>query len=74
VDLISVNRPAIEFYPGAELKNDPTNWCDPNIPALEAMLRLVGFKRIELIASSPLDPKFPVDNVYEGWVNLHAWF
>jgi len=74
IDLISVKRPAIAFYPGAELKNDPTNWYGPNIPALEAMLRVVGFKKIELVASSPLDPEFPVQDIYEGWANLHAWF
>jgi len=40
-------HPMIEFYPNDELAGDPTNWCGPNKAAVEAMLRVVGFKRIE---------------------------
>jgi hypothetical protein len=40
-------HPMIEFYPNDELSGDPTNWCGPNKAAVEAMLRVVGFKRIE---------------------------
>jgi tRNA (mo5U34)-methyltransferase len=41
------SRPMIEFYPNDELVGDPTNWCGANKAAVEAMLRVVGFKRIE---------------------------
>lgn len=73
VDLVNLRRPAIAFYPGTEFNNDPTNWCGPNVPALEAMLRTVGFTKVELFASSPFTPEFPVEDVYPGWATLHAW-
>jgi tRNA (mo5U34)-methyltransferase len=73
VDLIELRRPAIALYPGREFNNDPTNWCGPNIPALEAMLQIVGFKRVKLFASSPLTPGFPAEEIYPGWATLHAW-
>ena len=63
IDLVDVDRPAIALYPGTELGGDPTNWCGPNIPALEAMLRTVGFRRIEVFALLAED----------HWVTLHAW-
>ena len=46
LDLANVERPAMVFYPGAELNNDPTNWWGPNRLCVEALLRLVGFARI----------------------------
>jgi tRNA (mo5U34)-methyltransferase len=46
LDLGNTERPAMVFYPGAELNNDPTNWWGPNRQCLEALLRLVGFARI----------------------------
>ena len=30
VDLLQCRYPAMRFYPGSELKNDPTNWWGPN--------------------------------------------
>jgi tRNA (mo5U34)-methyltransferase len=44
VDLVGYRRPAMVFYEGRELNNDPTNWWGPNVPAICAMLRDVGFK------------------------------
>ena len=46
LDLDKLDRPAMVFYPGAELNNDPTNWWGPNRQCMEALLKLVGFKRI----------------------------
>jgi tRNA (mo5U34)-methyltransferase len=51
VDLIGLRRPALAFYPGSELNRDPTNWCGPNPPAVEALLRSAGFRRVEVVAS-----------------------
>jgi tRNA (mo5U34)-methyltransferase len=48
VDLLMMKRPAIAFYEGKELNNDPTNWCGPNPAAVKAMLRTVGFSRVEI--------------------------
>lgn len=43
----STEIPMMVFYPGTELNDDPTNWWGPNPPAVEAMLRTVGFTWIE---------------------------
>ncbi len=56
--------PVMLFYPGTELNNDPTNWWGPNPPAVEAMLRDVGFRRIER--------KHP-ELIKKGRLILHAW-
>lgn len=50
VDLLMLNRPAIAFYEGKELNNDPTNWCGPNPAAVKAMLRTVGFNRVDIVS------------------------
>lgn len=47
VDLLDLERPAMAFYPGTVLNNDATNWCGPNPAMIHAMLREVGFRRIE---------------------------
>jgi tRNA (mo5U34)-methyltransferase len=49
VDMVGIRRPAMAFYPGRELNNDPTNWWAPNVPALHGMLRSVGFTEIRTI-------------------------
>jgi len=46
LDATDVSRPTVIFYPGAELKNDPSSWWGPNRLCVEAMLRDVGFKDI----------------------------
>ena len=47
VDMLHEPRPAMAFYPGAELASDPSNWFGPNPACVVAMLRDVGFTRIE---------------------------
>jgi tRNA (mo5U34)-methyltransferase len=47
VDMVGISRPAAAFYPGRELSSDPTNWWGPNHAAVRAMLRTVGFARVE---------------------------
>ena len=49
VDLLLLKSPAMSFLAGDESNVDPTNWWAPNPPALLAMLRDVGFKRIEIV-------------------------
>jgi tRNA (mo5U34)-methyltransferase len=34
--------PLAQFYPGAELNGDPSNWWSPNVPALLGMVAAVG--------------------------------
>ncbi len=51
LDLMQIAQPAVAFYPGSELNDDPTNWCAPNPPAVEGMLRTVGFTHVEMLSS-----------------------
>jgi tRNA (mo5U34)-methyltransferase len=46
LDLHDLEPPAMVFYPGTELGNDPSNWWGPNRRCVEALLKLVGFRRI----------------------------
>jgi len=46
------NIPLMVFYPGSELNNDVSNWWGPNICCLFNMLKLAGFKRVELVFKS----------------------
>jgi tRNA (mo5U34)-methyltransferase len=62
--MVEESAPVMLFYPGTELNDDPTNWWGPNPPAVEAMLRDVGFRRIER-----LHPEL----IREGRLILHAW-
>lgn len=40
--------PQMMFYPGTELGRDPTNWWGPNVACVREMLKMFGFKRIEI--------------------------
>ena len=51
VDLAGYSRPAMVFYPGRELNNDPTNWWGPNGPAVHGMLRAAGFERVRTVTN-----------------------
>jgi tRNA (mo5U34)-methyltransferase len=46
LDLRAMDRPAMVFYPGTELNDDPTNWWGPNRQCVEALLKVVGFERV----------------------------
>jgi tRNA (mo5U34)-methyltransferase len=47
IDLIDFSRPAMVFYPGAELAGDCSNWWGPNVHCVIDMLKTVGFSRVE---------------------------
>lgn len=53
VERLPLRRPMATFYPGTELNDDPTNWWGPNLSAVEAMLRDVGFRDIALEYRTP---------------------
>ena len=57
VDMVGIRRPAMAFYPDRELSNDPTNWWGPNVPAVGAMLRSVGFGRVRQVTPLPPLPR-----------------
>jgi len=50
VDLLWCRRPAMAFYVGDELGRDITNWCGPNPGAVLGMLKVAGFKRMEIVS------------------------
>jgi tRNA (mo5U34)-methyltransferase len=54
VDMLWRRRPALAFYPDAELNHDPTNWFAPNHAALRGMLETVGFRRVEIVFQQSL--------------------
>ena len=64
------DRPAMVFFPGAELNNDPTNWWAPNIRCMDAMLRHVGFTRIEVSPAWGHDGRV---THRRGRFVFHAW-
>ena len=47
LDAVDQDRPMMVFYPGGELGGDTTNWWGPNRLCVEAMLRDVGFAKVE---------------------------
>ncbi len=49
VDLLDHRRPAMAFYPDAELAGDDSNWWGPNVAAVLAMLRTAGFERLDVV-------------------------
>jgi tRNA (mo5U34)-methyltransferase len=51
VDMLGARRPTMAFYPGKELAGDRTNWWGPNPRAVEAMLRVVGFREVRQVSS-----------------------
>jgi tRNA (mo5U34)-methyltransferase len=66
VDLLGFSQPAMAFYPGEELNRDPTNWWAPNLVGLEAMLRSVGFRRVEIVSPVRSGPYRALRALYHG--------
>jgi len=50
LNLRDIEVPAMAFYPGHELNNDPTNWWGPNEHCIKALLIGHGFTDIEIAA------------------------
>jgi tRNA (mo5U34)-methyltransferase len=65
LDLANVERPAMVFYPGSELNNDPTNWWGPNRQCMEALLKLVGFGRITYQPHPTVGPARGIFHAYK---------
>lgn len=47
------HRAVCEFFEGAELNNDASNWWAPNEKALMGMCRAAGFSRVEVVVPAP---------------------
>ncbi len=79
VDMNEHDRPVLAFYPGDECANDGSNWFGPNRAAVEAMLRVVGFRKVELVSSNPVLCKPGEGHVrgagksQYGRMAFHAW-
>jgi tRNA (mo5U34)-methyltransferase len=52
IEMLAGNQPAMMFFPGSELNNDPSNWWGPNQAAIEAMLKDVGFHTVKVVYES----------------------
>jgi tRNA (mo5U34)-methyltransferase len=50
LDMREIGEPAMVFYPGRELANDPTNWWGPNEQCMKSLLLGHGFTEIEITA------------------------
>lgn len=50
LELRDLNVPAMVFFPGRELANDPTNWWGPNEHCVRDLLLGHGFKDVEITA------------------------
>lgn len=83
LDATDLDRPAMIFYPGATLANDPTNWWGPNPILLQELLRELGFAQV-LYRDHPLygrkrgivhafkaaGPAIARPGGHEGWYDL----
>lgn len=66
VDLLDCQRPALAFYPRAELNNDPTNWFGPNALAVQGMLESAGFRDIKIVNTAQVSSN-------SARMVFHAW-
>lgn len=48
VENIGDGRPAMVFYPGAELSNDRSNWWGPNVACVVSLLKQFGFPKVDV--------------------------
>jgi tRNA (mo5U34)-methyltransferase len=55
-------KPAMVFFPGAELAGDPTNWWGPSCACVEALLKTIGFGRVESCVGAA-----PNRQVFHAW-------
>jgi tRNA (mo5U34)-methyltransferase len=68
LDLRNLNVPAMAFYPGRELANDPTNWWGPNEYCMKALLLGHGFKDVEMVAHPADDNRA----IFHAWRSTEA--
>jgi tRNA (mo5U34)-methyltransferase len=68
LDSRQIDTPAMTFYPGRELNNDPTNWWGPNEHCVKALLLGHGFKDVEMTAH----PSGPTRAIFHAWRSTEA--
>jgi len=64
IDLQGLSLPAMAFYPGLELSQDPTNWWAPNSVCAKAMLQSCGFRSVQTLSPLPRAPYRAARAVY----------
>jgi tRNA (mo5U34)-methyltransferase len=62
IDALDYPRPAMVFYPGATLNDDPSNFWGPNLLAVKEMLKETGFQKV--IAFPPYNPRRVVAHAF----------
>ena len=67
VDMVGIRRPVMAYYPDRELNRDPTNWWGPNVPAVHALLRSVGFTGSRTVTELPSAPYRAARAVAHWW-------
>ena len=79
LEMRDMAAPAMAFFPGSELNGDSTNWWAPNRAAVEAMLRVFGFRKV-LFTPNPgthgirgIFHAFKSEAAYEDHQNQVAW-
>lgn len=85
-DLEDLERPAMAFYPKGHLWGDETTYFGVNTPGLVAMLKDVGFSRVEVKGRAPRhrviarallhEREYGVpraESLQQGWTVIHAW-
>jgi tRNA (mo5U34)-methyltransferase len=60
-----------EFYPGADLGGDPTNWWGPSLPALTSACTAAGFASVDVLRGPPPGLANPPGH-YRAIVRCHA--
>lgn len=74
VDFIREKVPLMTFYPGCKgIRTKETNWWSPNPPAVEFMLKDVGFEKVDLI-SKESELRRVIRFAYHRIRNKHAFF
>jgi tRNA (mo5U34)-methyltransferase len=73
LDMLTTDRPAAAFYPTDEMNGDFTNWWAPNPACLAAMLRDVGFHRIEVVREEPHGPRVRGAEGMLAFQAVYAW-
>lgn len=73
VDFTNINRPTMAFYPGSELGMDGSNWCGPNEACVIAMLKSVGFTKVEVYSRTHSPKAKSLEEIQSNRAVFHAW-
>jgi tRNA (mo5U34)-methyltransferase len=72
IDLTNIQRPAMAFYPGVDLNNDPSNWWGPNEACCVEMLKTAGFRNVRAFGKVAAPAGSSSDQLHSGRITFHA--